>query len=133
MAAPTAMARSMRRLKPSSTADDREEPRSRLERADSDAVGVASGVSPVGLGAASAPIPRSPPTAEGSNQLASGGLGSAVLSEATSGRVGDGWVLRPEPPDFPAAEPPAAGPVSPTGASVTTSAPAGEEAGAEVA
>src|SRR5687767_321356 len=139
---PPARANRMSRLRPSSATEE-ELPWSRLGRADSRSVGARSEVTPAGTSSATAPRPNRPPRPVASNPggtgvspgkySGSGGF-SAVVSASLSGRVGAGWVVRPERPDE---ELPPEPPSSPPGfaasaMSLVATAPAGEGAGAVV-
>src|SRR5205085_634435 len=80
--------------------------------------------------------PKRPPRPEESNQFGSGGATEGT-SAFLSGRVGAGWVLRPEPAVPPDEVLPPETPLSspgfpPSAVSLVTTAPAGEGAGAVV-
>jgi hypothetical protein len=85
----------------------------------------------------SEPTPRSPPTADGSNQFVGEATASAFPSALAAGsfgseRVEEGPLARPEEPSGPGATSPLPEPAPPDGVSVTTTAPVGEETGAVV-
>ena len=134
----------MSRLKASRAPEEEEELWSWLGRADSESVRASSGVTPAGTWAVGGTAPKRPPRPEVSNPGGTGvspgndsgsGGGTAAASVVLSGRVGEGWVLRPEPPGkvLPAEAPTSPAALAPPAlSSLVTTAPAGEGAGAVV-